>query len=135
MATRKEVAPPVAHGHEVTFEQVLERLAANGRPYDPDFLDTVYRFSAASHGEQTRRSGEPYMTHPLHVAFLLADWKFDQTCVAIGLLHDVLEDTLTTREALEQNFGGELAELVDGVTKIGTPTCGAIRPRPRPSAR
>jgi GTP pyrophosphokinase len=119
MATRKDVAPPVPHGHEVSFEQVLERLAANGRPYDPDFLEAVYRFSAASHGEQIRRSGEPYMTHPLHVAFLLADWKFDQTCVAIGLLHDVLEDTLTTREALEQNFGGELAELVDGVTKIG----------------
>ena len=59
------------------------------------------------------------MIHPLNVAWLLADLKFDQTCVAVGLLHDVLEDTLTTREVLEKEFGAEIAELVDGVTKIG----------------
>ena len=71
------------------------------------------------HQDQVRRSGEPYLIHPLNVAYLLADLKFDQTCVAVGLLHDVLEDTLTTREVLESEFGQEIAELVDGVTKIG----------------
>ena len=71
------------------------------------------------HKDQVRRSGEPYMTHPASVAWLLADLRFDQTCVAVGLLHDVLEDTLTTLEVLEREFGAEIAELVDGVTKIG----------------
>jgi len=119
MATRKEIPQPVPRGSDVSFDQVLARLEANARPYDGAFLDAVYQFSALSHKEQTRRSGEPYLTHPVQVAYLLADWKFDQTCVAVGLLHDVLEDTLTTREVLEENFGAELAELVDGVTKIG----------------
>ncbi|MEZ5312158.1 MAG: HD domain-containing protein [Thermoanaerobaculia bacterium] len=59
------------------------------------------------------------MTHPASVAWLLAELRFDQTCVAVGLLHDVLEDTLDTPEALEREFGGEITELVDGVTKIG----------------
>src|SRR3954452_973996 len=71
------------------------------------------------HKDQMRRSGEPYMVHPMAVAFLLAEMKFDAVCVTVGLLHDVLEDTLTSREVLEEQFGSELAELVDGVTKIG----------------
>ncbi|HEV2856223.1 MAG TPA: bifunctional (p)ppGpp synthetase/guanosine-3',5'-bis(diphosphate) 3'-pyrophosphohydrolase [Thermoanaerobaculia bacterium] len=101
------------------FEDVLACLTKSGRPSDPSFLRTVYEFSAEMHKDQVRRSGEPYMIHPLNVAWLLADLKFDQTCVAVGLLHDVLEDTLTTREVLETEFGAEITELVDGVTKIG----------------
>jgi len=90
-----------------------------GRTYDPVFLRSAYEFSAEKHKTQVRRSGEPYMTHPLHVAWLLADLKLDSTCVEVGLLHDVLEDTLATREELEGRFGKEITELVDGVTKIG----------------
>jgi len=101
------------------FEDVLACLAAHGRLTDPALLRSVYDFSTVMHKDQVRRSGEPFMIHPLHVAWLLADLKFDQTCVAVGLLHDVLEDTLTTREVLEREFGGEITELVDGVTKIG----------------
>ncbi len=71
------------------------------------------------HRDQRRRSGEPYVTHPVYVAYLLADLKFDQACVAVGLLHDVLEDTLTDKESLSEKFGADIAELVDGVTKIG----------------
>ncbi|MGH9362791.1 MAG: HD domain-containing protein, partial [Thermoanaerobaculia bacterium] len=115
----KSAPPPVQPRPRVRFEDVLTRLEANGRKVDVPFLRTVYDFSAEMHKDQLRQSGEPYLTHPLQVAFLLADLKFDQTCVAVGLLHDVLEDTLTTREVLEATFGGELAELVDGVTKIG----------------
>lgn len=111
--------PPVAAPAAVTFEDILALLDSHGRPYDREFLTAVYEFSADRHKAQLRRSGEPFMTHPLHVAYWLAELRFDHVCVAVGLLHDVLEDTLTTREALVEAFGEEVTQLVDGVTKIG----------------
>jgi GTP pyrophosphokinase len=118
--SRKPSPPPVAPPRrDLGFEDVLERLRATGRPVDEALLRDVHSFSEAAHREQKRLSGDPFYTHPLQVAWLLADWKFDEICVAGGLLHDVLEDTLSTREALEERFGREVAELVDGVTKIG----------------
>ena len=119
MPLAKSLRPPVPPPGVVRFEEVLACISEHGRAVDPGFLRSVYDFSAEMHKDQTRRSGEPYMTHPLNVAWLLADLKFDQTCVAVGLLHDVLEDTLTDREVLEKEFGAEVTELVDGVTKIG----------------
>jgi len=119
MPLSKSLQPPVAPPGVVRFEQVLSCFTEHGRALDPVFLRAVYDFSSEMHKDQTRRSGEPFMIHPLNVAWLLADLKFDQTCVAVGLLHDVLEDTLTTREVLEKEFGSEITELVDGVTKIG----------------
>ncbi|MFY9822910.1 MAG: bifunctional (p)ppGpp synthetase/guanosine-3',5'-bis(diphosphate) 3'-pyrophosphohydrolase [Thermoanaerobaculia bacterium] len=119
MPLSKSLQPPVAPPGVVRFEQVLSCFSGHGRALDPTFLRAVYDFSSEMHKDQTRRSGEPFMIHPLNVAWLLADLKFDQTCVAVGLLHDVLEDTLTTREVLEKEFGPEITELVDGVTKIG----------------
>ena len=115
----KSLAPPVTTTGVARLDDVLACMTTHGRSVDPAFLRSVYDFSAEMHKDQTRRSGEPYMIHPLNVAYLLADLKFDQTCVAVGLLHDVLEDTLTTREVLEKEFGGEICGLVDGVTKIG----------------
>ncbi len=115
----KNLAPPVPSPGVARFEDILACLASHGRLTDPAFLRSVYDFSAEMHKDQVRRSGEPFMIHPLNVAWLLADLKFDQSCVAVGLLHDVLEDTLTTREVVEGEFGGEITELVDGVTKIG----------------
>src|SRR5215217_3735509 len=117
--SKKSLASPVTPPGVARFDDILSRLSEHGRKSDPVFLRSVYEFSAEMHKDQTRRSGEPYMIHPLNVAWLLADLKFDQTCVAVGLLHDVLEDTLTTREVLETEFGTEITELVDGVTKIG----------------
>ena len=117
-ATAKSLAPPVSPG-AARIDDVIACLAAHGRPVDPDYLRAVYDYSARMHKDQVRRSGEPYVIHPLNVAFLLADLNFDQTCVVVGLLHDVLEDTLTTRELLEAEFGAEITGLVDGVTKIG----------------
>jgi GTP diphosphokinase / guanosine-3',5'-bis(diphosphate) 3'-diphosphatase len=119
MPLAKSLRPPVPPPGAMRFEQVLSCLEEHGRASDPALLRKVYDFSSEMHKDQTRRSGEPFMIHPLNVAWLLADLKFDQTCVAVGLLHDVLEDTLTTREVLEQEFGPEITELVDGVTKIG----------------
>src|SRR4051812_18802655 len=119
MPHSKSLAPPVPSRGVSRLEDVVACLGVHGRPADPGFLRSVYDFSAEMHKDQVRRSGEPYMVHPLNVAYLLADLKFDQTCVAVGLLHDVLEDTLTTREVLEKEFGPEVCGLVDGVTKIG----------------
>src|SRR5215210_5193662 len=116
---RTTYAAPVLPARATRVEDVFSTLSAHGRSFDPDFLNKVYEFSREMHKDQLRRSGEPYLIHPLNVAWLLADLNFDQTCVAVGLLHDVLEDTLTSRDVLEKEFGSEIAELVDGVTKIG----------------
>ncbi len=86
---------------------------------DLGVLTRAYRFSAVCHQGQQRASGEPYLSHPLEVARLLVDFKMDVTTVTAGLLHDVLEDTEATKEELEREFGKEIADLVDGVTKIG----------------
>ena len=111
--------PPVQVRKEVRFEDVLEGLQRHDRPFDEDFLRSIYEFSRETHGDQVRRSGKPYFTHPLQVAYILADLGFDETCVAVGLLHDVLEDTLAERQEVAARFGEEIAQLVDGVTKIG----------------
>lgn len=116
---KRPPTPPVLPPRPPTVADLARKLGEQGRLVDRDLLDRVFRYSAEMHKDQVRRSGEPYMTHPASVAWLLADLRFDQACVHVGLLHDVLEDTLTTLEVLEQEFGRELAELVDGVTKIG----------------
>ena len=110
--------PPIRPRKNVDFDLVVERLKQHDRAFDHDLLRRVHEFSAEKHRDQKRKSGEPYLTHPVYVSYILADLKFDATCVAVGLLHDVLEDTLTTKEVLEKNFGSDIAELVDGVTKI-----------------
>ena len=76
------------------------------------------RFSALEHKGQVRHSGEPYLVHPLEVADILADMKLDAVCVSAGLLHDVVEDTLTTIERIRETFGEDVAHIVEGVTKI-----------------
>jgi GTP pyrophosphokinase len=86
---------------------------------DLSVLERAYRFSEASHQGQQRASGEPYLSHPLEVAHLLVGFRMDVTTVTAGLLHDVLEDTAATKEELEREFGKEIADLVDGVTKLG----------------
>ncbi|MEM7352574.1 MAG: bifunctional (p)ppGpp synthetase/guanosine-3',5'-bis(diphosphate) 3'-pyrophosphohydrolase [Acidobacteriota bacterium] len=110
---------PLRPRRNVGFKDVLARLDAHERPYDRELLTSIFEFTDAMHRNQTRRSGQPYIIHPVYVAYILADLKFDQACVATGLLHDVLEDTLTTKAVLEEKFGTDIAELVDGVTKIG----------------
>ncbi|HUP25904.1 MAG TPA: bifunctional (p)ppGpp synthetase/guanosine-3',5'-bis(diphosphate) 3'-pyrophosphohydrolase [Thermoanaerobaculia bacterium] len=117
--TRPQPTPPVSALAGVVFDDLLRRLRENERHVDEPWLRGVYELAQDAHQGQVRRSGEPYISHPLAVAYLLADLKFDQICVAVGLLHDVLEDTGTDRAAVAERFGPELAELVDGVSKIG----------------
>jgi GTP diphosphokinase / guanosine-3',5'-bis(diphosphate) 3'-diphosphatase len=101
------------------LQTLIEEIPKYQPGADLDVLARAYKFSAASHQGQQRASGEPYLSHPLEVANLLVDFKMDVTTVTAGLLHDVLEDTAATKADLEREFGREIAELVDGVTKIG----------------
>jgi GTP pyrophosphokinase len=103
----------------IHFEEILEKVEAYNPNSDQDLLRRAYVFSAREHKGQVRRSGEPYLVHPLNVASILADLKADDLSIVVGLLHDVLEDTLTSKTSIAAQFGDEVAELVDGLTKIG----------------
>ncbi len=116
---KRQPPPPVPAPPAPDLKAIVSKLEEHGRNVDHAHLERVWSFSAEMHAGQLRRSGEPYLTHPASVAWLIADLRLDETSVAVGLLHDVLEDTLTTKEELESRFGSEIAELVDGVTKIG----------------
>jgi GTP pyrophosphokinase len=102
-----------------TIEQLIKRVQNYNPDADTDVVRRAYEFSARAHEGQTRQSGEPYLRHPLAVAGVLTSLKSDVTAIVAGLLHDTLEDTLATRDELEQSFGKEILQLVDGVTKIG----------------
>ena len=102
----------------IRFEEILDKVQAYNPQTDEDLLRRAYVFSAREHKGQVRRSGQPYLIHPLNVASILADLKADDVSIVVGLLHDVLEDTLTTKESVAQQFGTEVADLVDGLTKI-----------------
>ena len=103
----------------IRFETLLEKVRAYSPESDLELLRRAYVFSALEHKGQVRHSGEPYLVHPLEVADSLADMKLDVVAVAAGLLHDVVEDTLTTPERIAELFGPEIAHVVEGVTKIG----------------
>ncbi|HMK52261.1 MAG TPA: bifunctional (p)ppGpp synthetase/guanosine-3',5'-bis(diphosphate) 3'-pyrophosphohydrolase [Thermodesulfobacteriota bacterium] len=100
------------------FNDILERLTAYNPNADTDLLKKAYVFSAKVHVGQVRLSGEPYLNHPLEVAGILTQLRVDVASVATGLLHDTVEDTLTTLNEIQENFGEEIAQLVDGLTKI-----------------
>lgn len=101
------------------IEDVIGRVLAYHPTADVDLLQRAYDFSARAHEGQQRLSGEPYLKHPLAVASVLCALRLDVPPIAAGLLHDVVEDTVCTFECLENEFGEEIARLVDGVTKIG----------------
>jgi GTP pyrophosphokinase len=100
------------------FNDILERLTSYNPNADTDLLKKAYVFSAKVHLGQVRLSGEPYLNHPLEVAGILTQLKLDVASLATGLLHDTVEDTLTTLEEIQKNFGEEIAQLVGGLTKI-----------------
>src|SRR5215472_2239516 len=102
----------------IRFEDLLEKVRAYSPDADVELLRRAYVFSAFEHRGQVRHSGEPYLIHPLAVADFLADMKLDAVAIAAGLLHDVVEDTLTTIERIRELFGPEVAHVVEGVTKI-----------------
>ncbi len=102
----------------VRFNDIVEEVLRYNPKADVDMLERAYVLSAKAHKGTVRLSGEPYLIHPLEVAYVLSKMNLDAQSVASGLLHDTLEDSYLTKEELEQYFGKEVAELVDGVTKI-----------------
>jgi guanosine-3',5'-bis(diphosphate) 3'-pyrophosphohydrolase len=102
----------------MTLQDLINRVQAYNPVADTGTITRAYEFSADVHRGQKRLSGEPYLTHPLEVAGIIAELKLDVPSIATGLLHDTVEDTLTSIQQVEQIFGPEIASLVDGVTKI-----------------
>ncbi len=102
----------------IRFEDIMERVERSHANPDGDLLRKAYVYSAMAHRGQVRRSGEPYLIHPLEVAFILADLDLDVETVATGLLHDAVEDAQVSLEDVEREFGTNVAHLVDGVTKL-----------------
>ena len=100
------------------FNDILERVLSYNPNADVDLLRKAYVFSAKIHLGQVRLSGEPYLIHPMEVAGILTQLRLDVASVATGLLHDTVEDTLATLEEIRENFGDEIAQMVDGLTKI-----------------
>ncbi len=101
-----------------TMEELLERLEGHYTDEEISLIKKAYEFSEKAHEGQVRRSGEPYIAHPLSVAAILSDLKLDYATVATGLLHDTVEDTDVTLDNISEKFGENVAHLVDGVTKI-----------------
>ncbi len=101
------------------LDQLISRVQSYNPNADVELVRRAYAFSEKAHAGQTRRSGEPYLQHPLAVAGVLTMLRSDVTAVAAALLHDTLEDTLATPDELEKEFGKDVVHLVDGVTKIG----------------
>jgi GTP diphosphokinase / guanosine-3',5'-bis(diphosphate) 3'-diphosphatase len=106
------------------LNDILERVSGYSAGADLDLIKKAYVYSAKVHQGQIRKSGEPYLIHPLEVAGILAEMRLDEASIVTGLLHDTIEDTLATREDIEDLFGTEIAELVDGVTKLSQFTAG-----------
>src|SRR4030095_11400723 len=106
----------------IRFEDLLEKVRAYSPAADVELLRRAYVFSAFEHRGQVRHSWETSLIHPLAVADFLADLKLDAVTIAAGLLHDVVEDTLTTIERIQELFGPDVAHVVEGVTKISAIT-------------
>ena len=102
----------------IRFEDLIEKVRAASPEADTELLRRAYVFSAHQHRGQVRRSGEPYLIHPLEVADILADLRLDVVAIAAGLLHDIVEDTPNTIEKVRELFGEQVAHVVEGVTKL-----------------
>lgn len=103
---------------DVTIEDILQKMKKNKGKSDAKLIKRAYEFAKAKHGEQLRKSGEPYIIHPVQVAYILADLGLDDSTICAALLHDIAEDTDVTIEGIEKEFSKEVSELVDGVTKL-----------------
>ena len=99
-------------------EELINKVKGYNKFLDPDRLDKAYNFAVKAHQNQKRASGDPYSVHPIEVANILTELKLDSATITTGLLHDTIEDTFATYETIKHEFGDEVADLVDGVTKI-----------------
>ncbi len=106
----------------MTPDELYQMLIARVKKYHPSddisMIEKAYKVASKAHEGQFRKSGEPYIIHPLYVAIILADLEMDKETIVAGILHDVVEDTVMTEEQITEEFGAEVAQLVDGVTKL-----------------
>ena len=110
---RRHTQPPA-----MELEEILKDFRHNHPKESTSVISEAYRMAAGAHKGQLRRSGEPYITHPLAVAGIVASFGMDDVSICAALLHDAVEDTVITVPELQEKFGSEIAEIVDGVTKL-----------------
>jgi GTP pyrophosphokinase len=115
---REEAYPKAVPVPQVTITSLLKKVAAYNPEADEELIAGAYGTAHAAHKGQDRKSGEPFVYHPLATADILAELHLDSTTIAAAILHDVLEDTDLTKQELEARFGEEVADIVDGVTKL-----------------
>ena len=104
---------------DVLYQELIKSVLKYHPSTDTTMVEKAYKIAASAHKGQLRKSGEPYIIHPLCVAIILADLELDKETIVAGLLHDAVEDTVMTTEEIEKEFSQEVALLVDGVTKLG----------------
>ena len=114
LSTPADFTPP-----EELYKELISRILTYHPSADITMIEKAYKVASEAHEGQKRKSGEPYIIHPLCVAIILADLELDKETIVAGLLHDAVEDTWMTYEEVEKEFGSEVALLVDGVTKLG----------------
>jgi guanosine-3',5'-bis(diphosphate) 3'-pyrophosphohydrolase len=102
----------------ISLESLIEKVRSYNPSADLGIIEKAYKFSEIAHINQTRDSGDPYFSHPVGVAHILAQFNLDTDSIVTALLHDTIEDTLVTLEAIEEEFGPKIAKLVDGITKL-----------------
>lgn len=103
----------------VTIQDIIDNAKKYNKKSNSKLLRTAYEFAAKAHEGQLRMSGEPYIIHPAEVAYIITTLELDDEAICAALLHDVFEDTSVTREEVVEKFGEDVAEMVDGVTKLG----------------
>ncbi|HIX58647.1 MAG TPA: bifunctional (p)ppGpp synthetase/guanosine-3',5'-bis(diphosphate) 3'-pyrophosphohydrolase [Candidatus Blautia gallistercoris] len=122
-SVRKADASVKAMDDFTSPEELYQELIASVKKYHPStdisMIEKAYKIASKAHEGQKRKSGEPYIIHPLCVAIILADLELDKETIVAGILHDAVEDTIMTTDEIRQEFGDEVALLVDGVTKLG----------------
>lgn len=104
---------------EQLYQELIEKMKTYHPTKDFDMVEKAYRLAVDAHKDQKRKSGEPYIIHPLKVAYILAELELDRETIVAGILHDVIEDTIYSYEDISRMFSEEIAALVDGVTKLG----------------
>lgn len=111
---------------QITIEEIVNKMKKNNKKSDSKRILKAYNFAVEKHGNQLRKSGEPYIIHPMQVAYILADLGLDDDTICAALLHDVVEDTCVTHEDIINEFSLEVAEMVDGVTKLSKLNCESV---------
>jgi len=104
---------------EITIQDIIAKRKEHARRVDQKLIQKAYKYAVEHHGDQRRKSGEPYIIHPINVAYILADIGLDESTICAALLHDVVEDTDATENDIKREFGQEISDMVAGVTKLG----------------